>query len=282
MTKRQVLLFSILVLVLTNSVVWVCVLFPRPQYLKVSFLNVGQGDAIFIQSPTGTQVLVDGGRDRSVLRELGTRMNPLDRTIDMVVATHPDSDHIGGLPHVLSRYRVSHYLATNAQGTTETALMLELYQEKEKDLQLHTALRGERMSLGGGVYLLVLFPDRDASRVESNTGSIVLLLTYGSTSFLLSGDAPSAIEDWLIVLDGDLLQSEVLKAGHHGSRTSTSDAWLSTVAPTEVVISAGENNSYGHPHQEVVKAIEATGATLHRTYPEAVTFFSDGERVWKK
>lgn len=282
MKKRELLMLGVCVLAFVNVIAWFFVLSPRPKYLLVSFLNVGQGDAVFIESPTGTQVLIDGGRDRSVLRELGKKMNPLDRSIDMVIATHPDSDHIGGLPHVLSHYRVSHYLSTTATGSTETARMLEAYKEKERGLKEHIALRGERIMLGGGASLLVLFPDRDVATVESNTGSIVVLLEYGSTSVLLSGDSPISIEEWLVTLDGEKLQSEVLKAGHHGSRTSTSEAWLSAVAPTYVVISAGEHNSYGHPHQEVLDALSTAGVETLTTYTNAVTFYSDGTRVWKK
>lgn len=282
MNKRGLLFLATCVLTISALIIWFLVLYPRPHHLTVSFLDVGQGDAIFIESPTGTQVLIDGGRDRSVLRELGKKMNPLDRTIDVMIATHPDSDHIGGLPHVLERYKVSEYVSTTALGTTETAQMLEAFKEREKGLETHYAQRGQRISIGGGAYVLVLFPDRDVRDVESNTGSVVLMVVYGDTSVLLSGDSPTAIEDWLVALDGPVLQSEVLKAGHHGSRTSTSEAWLSTVAPTYVVISAGEHNSYGHPHDEVVTAVTNTHAELVYTYPKAVTFASDGVRLWKK
>lgn len=253
----------------------------RPQ-LRVSFLNVGQGDAIFIESPTGTQMLIDGGRDRSVLRELGKRMSPLDRSIDMIVATHPDADHIGGLPGVFKNYKVEKFLTSNIESNTNTSASLLNAVEKEEKIEVLDARRGMRIGLGEGVYADILFPDRKVSDVETNTGSIVIRLVYGTTEFMFTGDSPSAIENWLVTLDGQSLHSDVLKAGHHGSRTSTSGEWLSVVQPRFVVVSAGKNNSYGHPHQEVVDKIITTGATLLSTTDGAVRFVSNGVTLKKK
>lgn len=279
---RRRALFCVAVVLFVTMVIVFCFIFLDTDELKVTFLNVGQGDAILIESPTGVQMLVDGGRDRSVLRELGKRMSPLDRSIDVVVATHPDADHIGGLSSVFSNYRVSKYITPDIDSDTNTAEELVFRVGKEKDVEVLTARRGMRIDMGGGAYADILFPDRNVSDVETNTGSITMRVVYGETEFLLSGDAPLSIENWLVTLDGEYLQSDVLKAGHHGSRTSTSGEWLEKVNPSFVVISAGKDNSYGHPHQEVVDKIIASGATLLSTTDGAVRFVSDGKTLTNK
>jgi competence protein ComEC len=245
--------------------------------LTVSFLDVGQGDAILITSPTGKQVLIDGGRDRGVLRTLGKELGLFDRHIELVIETHPDADHIGGLASVFERYQIDGYLKPGIPNDTSPTLALIDAVNKEKDIQELVVRRGTRISIGGGAYLEVLFPDRDVAGLETNTGSVVTRLVYGDTSFLLTGDSPSAIESYLIYLDKEMLVSDVLKAGHHGSRTSTSEEYLEVVDPTYVVISAGKDNSYGHPHEEVVERIQASGAKILKTMGEgSVVFESDG------
>lgn len=268
-----------MIFVLITVVVGATFLWKRTPVLTVSFLNVGQGDAIFIEGPTGIQMLVDGGRDRSVLRELTKRMGPLDRSIDIVVATHPDADHIGGLVGVFQNYRVSNFMSSHIASDTNTSLALLDVVEHEQNINVHVARRGQRIELGGGAYADILFPDRDVSHVETNTGSVIMRVVYGESEFMLTGDSPQAIEDYLVSLDGPALQSGVLKAGHHGSRTSTSDRWLSAVLPSAVVISAGEHNSYGHPHQEVLEKVQALGARIVYTFDGAVTFVSNGTRT---
>lgn len=275
---RSAMVLAALALLLLNGAAAYAIVSYTP-VLKVSFLNVGQGDAILIESPTKTQVLIDGGRDRSVLRELGKRMSPLDRSIDMVVETHPDADHIGGLSGVLKNYTVSYVLSSKVESDTNTVLALADAVANEKGVVEVTARRGQRIDIGGGAYLLVLFPDREVGDLETNTGSVVMQLVYGSTKIMLTGDAPSSVEEWLVRLDGEDLESAVLKAGHHGSRTSTSDAWLAMVNPAHVVISAGKDNSYGHPHKEVLERIEISGADTLSTVTGAVRLESDGKEI---
>lgn len=281
--RRTVYLLCIVFFLIVNFFVWKPVLFPEKTFLTVSFLDVGQGDAIFIEGPTGRQVLVDGGRDRSVLRQLGKRMGPLDRSIDMVVATHPDADHIGGLAGVLKKYRVDAFMTSGVPNDTTPTMALEDAVTNEPILHPVFAKRGMRVLLGGGAYADVLFPDRNVEHVETNTGSIVLRVVYGSTSFFLSGDSPESVETWLTRLDGEALDVDVLKAGHHGSRTSTGEALLAVATPEVVVISAGKDNSYGHPHEEVLTRIADAGAVTVSTAEEGtVTFVSDGTRIMQK
>lgn len=266
-----------------NTVVWVA-FFHRPvPALTVSFLDVGQGDAILIQGPTGIQMLVDGGRDRAVLRELPKQMEVFDRTIDVVVETHPDADHIGGLPAVFERYAVAMFLEPGIPNDTNATLALTDAVQNEPGIETALARSGQRIVLGGGAYADILFPDRDVSTYETNTGSIVMRVVYGDTSFMLTGDAPSEIEDYLVGRDGAKLKANVLKAGHHGSRNSTDARWLATVAPDIVVISAGKDNAYGHPHVETMERMRAQGAEVFSTAEQGtIVFKSDGTNVTAK
>ncbi|MEK7510667.1 MAG: MBL fold metallo-hydrolase [Patescibacteria group bacterium] len=274
-------LLIVSLLVALNAAVAYAIFEPRDETLKVSFLDVGQGDAILIESPEGIELLIDGGRDRSVLRELPRVIGPLDRSIDMVLATHPDADHIGGLPDIFSRYRVSYYLSSGIENDTSPTERLEAYASAEKGMQSFIARRGMRIHLGKDVYADVLYPDRDVSKGETNAGSVIVRLVYGETSFLLTGDAPDTVENYVATLG--VVDSDVLKAGHHGSRNSTSAVFLSAVTPDTVVVSAGKDNSYGHPHAEVVQRVRESGAELVSTSEEgAITFVSNGIDIVRK
>jgi len=250
-----------------------------PTLLCVVFLDVGQGDAIFIQSPVGTQMLIDAGRDQSVLRGLGDVMSFYDRHIDYVLTTHADADHIGGLGDILDRFEVAHVIRTENESNTPTWLRAARKIEAEGAV-VTMARRGQVFDLGGGAYLQILFPDIDPRDMESNASSIVARLVYGDTAFMLTGDSPKAIEEYLVLVEGENLKSDVLKAGHHGSRTSTSELFLDEVRPSYAVISAGANNSYGHPHVEVTDALFNAGViTLSTAEDGHVVFWSDGKKV---
>jgi competence protein ComEC len=256
---------------------------PREALLRVVFFDVGQGDAIFIETPEGVQVLIDGARGSEILRALGEEMGFFDRSIDMVLATHPDQDHIGGLPDVLERYEVDMIVMTEKRHTTKTAEAFwdAAHQETE---HIVYARSGMQFDLGAGVVLEILFPESDPSALESNASSIVARLTYGHTSFLFTGDAPKYVEEEIIrtdALDGfNDLRTDVLKVGHHGSRTSTSDAFVAWTAPTYGVISAGKDNRYGHPHEEVMRVLEEYHVLpLNTAELGTVTFISNGLHV---
>jgi len=225
--------------------------FPTPNGLSVSILDVGQGDAIFIEGPTGVQVLIDGGATRSVLREMGFQMPFFDRKLDAVVATHPDQDHIGGLVDVIAQYRTALFLESGVAGDTPVSRALDAALA-EQGVQRTLARRGMRLLLGGGAYADILFPDRDVSDVETNTGSIVMRVVYGEHEFMLTGDSPKNIEHYLTTIYGSALKSDVLKAGHHGSKTSSSEEFVKAVNPQYVVYSRGCDNRYGHPALETV------------------------------
>ncbi len=247
--------------------------------LRVTFLDVGQGDAILIQTPDGVDVLIDGGPDADVLHELRAVLGVFDSTIDMVVGTHPDKDHIGGLVSVLEAYTVGHILTTENRG--ETMIAAEYHDALTNEGAIVTNARaGQTYALGASTTMTVYAPARDPSMLESNTASIVVKITYGDVSFMLTGDAPQSIEDNLVVTYGTALQSDVLKLGHHGSKTSSSELFLRTVEPIYAVVSAGVDNTYGHPYPEVIERVTASGALIKSTATGGrLTFTSDGQTV---
>jgi len=283
----KILGVTILALLIITICIWHAVIREdRAGKLTVSFLDIGQGDSIFIDAPSGRQVLIDGGKNRSVLRELSKVMPWYDRTIDVVIGTHPDQDHIGGLPDVLTRYKVSLVVESSVKdegGTDAAALESAAAKEAGEGARRLIAERGQVIELGAGTYLEILFPDRDVPSIETNTGSVVARLVYGGTSLMLTGDSPQSIEKYLVKLDADALTSDVLKAGHHGSRTSSSELFVGFVSPEYAIYSRGCDNSYGHPHDKVVELFKKFEIlTLDTCTDGTITFVSDGRNVERR
>lgn len=251
--------------------------------LEVHFLDVGQGDAIYIRSPSGSDMLIDGGPSVAALRALAGAMPWYDRSIDVVVATHPDADHIGGLPHVLERYRIGAYVDPGVE--SKNAIDDEIWRILgDGGIPRMTARRGMRIDFGDGAVFDMLFPDKDVSASsDTNGSSIVGLLSYGAAGFMLTGDAGKAQERRVVELAGIDLKSQVLKAGHHGSRTSSDEAFVRAVAPEYAVVSAGKDNRYGHPNAEPLATFAAQGIKVLRTDElGTVSFESDGATVFLK
>ena len=248
--------------------------------LSVTFLDVGQGDAIFIETPDGVKLLIDGGPDATVLRELNNVMPWFDRSIDMVLGTHSDKDHIAGLVDVLGRYQVDTILTTENTGESSTASSYyeALLAEKADVVMART---GQVFALGASTTLAVFSPAQDSTLLESNVASIVVQLRYGDIEFMFPGDAPQAIEEYLVATYGNQLESEVLKLGHHGSKTSSAESWLEIVKPKYAIVSAGKDNRYGHPNSDVVSRVEALGISIESTIEQgSITFKTDGTKVW--
>ncbi len=251
----------------------------RGGLLTVAMLDIGQGDGIFIESPTGNQIMIDGGSPGSVLRPLGKVMPFYDRTIDMLMVTNPDKDHFGGFLDILRAYKVGVVIEPGTAGASAEYPALESL-IKENGAPRILAARGQKIVLGGGAVLEILFPDRDPSGMTTNEGSIVGRLVYGDTSIMFTGDAPQNIEHYLVSLDGKNLKSDVLKVGHHGSRTSTSAELVGVVAPSMAIISDGKNNKYGHPHKETLDTLAQFQVSIHRTDLEGtIVLQSDGETI---
>lgn len=245
--------------------------------LRVTFLDVGQGDAVLIESPSGVQVLYDGGPGAEVLAPLARAMPLFDRSIDLVIASHPDRDHIAGLVDVFARYTIGAFMepGVRSENGTYDALSHAVHEEPSPRM---LARAGGRIDIGGGATLEILFPDRDVANMETNSASIVMLVRSGDTALLLSGDLPIAIEEYLASIHGTALHADILKLGHHGSRTSSSAIFLSAVDPRVAVISAGCGNSYGHPHKEVLERLTKAEIEPYLTCAlGSISFESDGQ-----
>lgn len=226
-------------------------------------------------------MLVDGGPPGgAVLRELGTQMPFFDRSIDAIVETHPDADHITGLIDVLERYHVGTFLEPGIPDKTKTSqrLVAEVAKKHPADI---LARRGMRLILGGGAYADVLYPDTDVSNVkDTNSGSVVLHVVYGKNSFMLTGDLPQQQELHVVSMDGINLKSTVLKAGHHGSKNSSAPEFVSAVNPEYVVFSRGCKNKYGHPAAVVVELFQNLKIPTFDTCTDGtVTFVSNGRTL---
>ena len=256
----------------------------KNNYLKVVFLDVGQGDSIYIEAPNGKQMLIDAGPDAKVLSSLSKVMPFADRSIDVIVATHPDSDHIGGFPIILDNYKVGSIIENGATTNSEVYSTMEELITKDKINKI-IAHRGMRIMLDDkdNIYFDILFPDRDVSNIDTNDGSIVGKLVYGADSFMLTGDADLYTENQIEWNENaDELHSNVLKLGHHGSKTSSSILWLEKVKPDIAIVSAGKNNKYGHPSPETIDRLNLLHIPYLNTADHGnIIFETDGTKLFK-
>lgn len=251
-------------------------------FLTIAFLNVGQGDAIYIEAPNGNQIIVDGGPDGSLVREIPKLMPFGDHSIDAIVVTNPDLDHFAGFLDLLKKYEVGEVIVPGTHSETSIYAAFEKEIERRKIKKI-TAERGKTLWLDeeAGVFLSFLFPDRDVANWSSNDGSIVAKLVYGKTSVILQGDSTSGVEHYLLSQKNSkvFLHSDILKAGHHGSRTSSSKEYVAAVSPNYAIISAGKENKYGHPHKETLGTLMSLGIQILKTFDGSIVFKSDGEKM---
>jgi competence protein ComEC len=250
--------------------------------LHVNFLDVGQGDAILI-SKGSRQVLIDGGPGpQAVTTALGKKMPFWDRSIDLVVLTHPDADHITGLIEVLRRYEVKRvfYPDVAVYSGIYTAFLEVI---KEKGISIIPAEAGQRISFGENIYLDVLNPVRGIQYSDMDNNSVVLRLESGTVNYLLTGDIMKEAEYGLL-LRRTAEESMVLKLAHHGSASSTTNEFLNVVNPSIAIISAGKDNRYGHPDEDVLERLEmkANISIFNTIIHGTIEFISDSENVWIK
>jgi competence protein ComEC len=245
---------------------------------------VGQGDAILVTTPKGQQILVDGGPSPSaLLSALGKKMPFWDRSIDLIVLTHSDADHITGLVEVLGRYEVDAWMDSGADGSDTLYLECQTLLDREEVPRL-VARPGQRFALGQGIVLDVLHPPERLmthTSADDNNNSVVLRLWWGEASFLLTGDIEAEAEA-LLLRTSRPLRADVLKVAHHGSGGSSTAEFLQAVDPAYAVISVGAENLAGHPAQEVLNRLaKESGATVLRTDEQGtIEFISDGRQVW--
>jgi competence protein ComEC len=244
----------------------------------VAVLDVGQGDSIFITGPRGQQILIDGGPDLSALTEIGRRMSFFDRSIDVLVLTHPDLDHVASFPAVLDRYRIGAVVMTGVDSATAPYReMLRIL--KEKQIPVMIADPQQDIDLGDGLLLDILWPPpvyAGVARDDANNTSVITRLTYGEDSILFTGDMEKEEEDEILA-SGEDLHADILKVEHHGSKTSTSTGFLLAVSPDLAVISAGRDNPFGHPHTQILDRLAHFGVPVRATAWEGtVEFVFDG------
>ena len=287
------LLFSLLLL--SNGLAWSRSFDPE-RGLEIVFLDVGQGDSAFIRFPDGKTMLIDGGI-RTRWFDVGGRIilpflrKQGIRHLDVVVATHPDLDHIGGLLEILKEIKVHHYLDSGQSSATWAATRIREV-VAENQIPHQTLAAGDSLIGLGKVSALVLHPgtefvSRDPSHkspLGPNNGSVVLRFGYKGTVFLLTGDIERSAESWLIRW-GSRIKANILKVPHHGSRTSSTLSFLSEVSPSIAVVSVGGKNRFGHPAPDVLARYEADGVRVFRTDQQgAIVMRVDGDglqiRTW--
>lgn len=251
-------------------------------HLEVTFLDIGQGDSIWIKTPHGRTVLIDGGPGTTVLERLGEETSWWQSTIDMMVLSHPDLDHLEGLLEVLKRYQVEHVLLTGAAHGSA------LYQEFLKELQKQQVLisvadPSQDWQIDEDTYLDVLAPIEPVTFLEpenANDASVVFKLIYKNSTLLLTGDIEVDGEAQLLATATDI-SAQLLKSGHHGSVTSSSPHFLQAVQAEAVVIQAGRDNPFGHPHTETLLRYDERSMPWISTHQEGtIRMISDGEN-WK-
>ena len=283
--KKKTIIFFAGILFLLNVFSWKEVFkLTGNNNLKIDFLDVGQGDSAFIETPQMRQILIDGGPSPVVLQKLAKRMPFFDRTIDLIILTHPEKDHLAGLIEVLQRYRVSYILWTGVvRDTSEYQKWIDaLTKEQKQGAKIITVKSGQIIKIGK-IKIDTLYPFEDFSGKnlkDSNDSSIVLRLVFDENEFLFTGDISSRVEKF--ISEKVNLQSDVLKVSHHGSKYSTSALFLENVKPEIAVISVGKN-SYGHPTPETLQRLENFGIKVLRTDQGGdIEIISDGNNIYMR
>lgn len=278
---RKIVIFILLIGL--NIAVYADVMSGNKRDLELTFLDVGQGDAIFIRTPRGKIVFFDAG-SKSLSYDSGERIiGPYlkrhgYKRIDMLVLTHAHSDHIGGIEYLLDNFQVKQIIESGGGGHSEMYVRI-VNAANARGISRVSINAGDILPVDDALrfYMLHPFMPRDSSS-NLNNMSIVTKIKYGGSSILLAGDAEEPDEKIMVRRYGSFLRSDILKAGHHGSKTSSSAEFLSVVEPKDVIISVGRKNKFNHPSSEVVSRIEKTGIRIHRTDRSgAIMMRSDGE-----
>jgi competence protein ComEC len=281
-TKNLPLRWIIPPLVVVASLIWVAALTAPDDRLQIFVLDVGQGDSILIQRGN-RQILVDGGPSGGkVIYHLGDKLPFWDRTIELLILTHPSADHLTGLVEVLRRYNVEKVLASGQENESD------IYREwseliEERGVERIIAQVNQQVTMGQAVQITVIHPSPAfIEEASPNNASVVLRLTYGKFSLLLTGDIEKEAEEYLLARDVKL-RSTLLKVAHQGSNTSTTPQFLSEVKPKFAAISVGADNPYGHPGHEVMERLqEVVGEQrLYLTSEDGtIAFITDGVKLW--
>ena len=246
---------------------------------SVHIIDVGQGDSIFIQTLEDKRILIDAGDEEaehtvySYLKRRGVKK------IDVLIATHPDTDHIGSMDYIIDKFKISHFYMPNAKTDSEAFYNL-LDSCKEKNLKIEYLTKGDRLKIDSSTTMEILSPSTITDK--NNLNSIVSLLNYKGYEFLFTGDAEKENESE-ILSSCNLPDIEFLKAGHHGSSSSSTDEFIEKLKPEAVAISCGYNNDYGHPHRSVLDTFRENGAVVYRTDKNgSLVFYCDENGIFTK
>lgn len=242
---------ALIILAILAASLWTFLLWPQPGELTISFLDVGQGDAIFIETPGGKQVLIDGGPGDAVLEQLGSVMDSLDRSLDLVVLTHAHADHVDGLIPVLDRYDVANILQYEVEDYDSSTYQQWLTKAGQERAVVKQAETGMRIGLEDNIWFDVYVTD-EVEKNQNNNSVVLTLWQDSSCLAVLAGDIEAKEESELLA-SGYRVDCQVLKSPHHGSKTSSSSDFLAAVRPEEVVIMVGEDNKFGHPSPETLE-----------------------------
>ncbi|MFZ2189200.1 MAG: MBL fold metallo-hydrolase [Candidatus Magasanikiibacteriota bacterium] len=238
--------------------------------LKITFLDVGQGDATFIEFPDGQQMLVDCAIDGRILEALGRVMDYYDHDIDYLLITHPDSDHYGGCAEVLKRFDVKNIIYNGTKKEYDD-FWVAFWQAVQAEQAKYVEVDHEDVWEIASTSLHWLYPDQPLAlatstwQKESNNGSIVFELNYNGKEALFMGDAEIDLEKYLLNTYGEQLETDILKVGHHGSSGASHQEFVDVVSPEYAIFSAGKNNQFGHPSPRVEKRLERASSTIWRT-----------------
>lgn len=248
-----------------------------PSGLEVHFIDVGQGDSILVKTPNGKSLLIDAAKNTEGSKVVQYIKSQGIGKLDALVGTHPHEDHIGGMDMVVKAFDIGSIYMPKISTTTRTFKDL-LNAIGKKGLKIDTAKAGVDIGIDKSVKISILAPN-SSDYEELNDYSAVIKLTYNKTSFLLTGDAGN-ISEREMLSKGYSLKADVLKVGHHGSRTSTSDEFLKAVNPSYAVISVAESNEYGHPHKETLRELKGANIQILRTDESGtVIASSDGKTI---
>lgn len=275
-------------LVISATLLFFSLVFPSqkiatPESLKIIFLDVGQGDAILLKTSAGQNILIDGGPDKGIIYKLDQYIPFYQRKIDLMILTHPDPDHLNGLIEVLKRYQVRSFIFN---GVNDESIDYQQFLQKLDELKISKEVvwQGKKINLIGG-YLDFLFPGQSLvgqNLKDDNEGSLVFKLIFGQKKILFVGDATQKVEEQLLK-EGVDISADILKVGHHGSKSSTGMDFLIKVKPTYAIICVGKDNKYGHPNLRVLKNLENIEAQILRTDQLGdIIFETDGKNLIKK
>ncbi|MDM0446722.1 ComEC/Rec2 family competence protein [Clostridium perfringens] len=244
--------------------------------MSVTYLNVGQGDSELIQV-NGINMLIDAGTNAGANDLVKDLKNRGIKTIDIAIATHPHEDHLGGMDEVLENFDVKSFYAPKVAHTTKTYENM-LKAVKNEGLKIQQIKEGTKIDLGKDTEVQVYSPVKSQYE-ELNNYSPVMKISYGQNSFMFTGDAESLVEKEILNENKDL-KADVLKLGHHGSHSSTSEEFLKAVNPSIAIVSCAKDNKYGHPHKETMSNLKKAGITVYETFRDGdITINSNGKKL---